>query len=84
MPRYSIPVREMCKKALEVLEGDKNCQKVTIPTDESVLKKVVKERSRLLRDARARLEEFLNETIADRKLREKIRFEAFRRLGIGA
>jgi hypothetical protein len=74
----------MCKKALEVLEGDKNCQKVTIPTDESVLKKVVKERSRLLRDARARLEEFLNETIADRKLREKIRFEAFRRLGIGA
>jgi type I restriction-modification system DNA methylase subunit len=56
--------------------------KVTIPTDEDVLKRAVEERTKLLKDARARLEEFLNETIADRKLREKVRFEAFRRLGI--
>jgi hypothetical protein len=56
--------------------------RVTIPTDEDVLKRAVEERTKLLKDARARLEEFLNETIADRKLREKVRFEAFRRLGI--
>jgi hypothetical protein len=56
--------------------------RITIPTDEDVLKKAVEERTKLLKDARARLEEFFNETIADRKLREKVRFEAFRRLGI--
>jgi type I restriction-modification system DNA methylase subunit len=56
--------------------------RVTIPTDEGVLRRAVEERAKLLKDARARLEEFLNETIADRKLREKVRFEAFRRLGI--
>jgi hypothetical protein len=28
------------------------------------------------------VEDFLNETIADKKLREKVRFKVFRRLGI--
>jgi len=45
-----------------------------------MLRRAVEERTKLLKDARAKLEEFLNETIADRKLREKVRFEAFRRL----
>jgi type I restriction-modification system DNA methylase subunit len=56
--------------------------KITIPIDESVLKKAVEDRSRLIRNAKAKLEEFLNETLADRKLREKVKFEVFRRLGI--
>ena len=54
--------------------------RIIIPTDEDMLRRAVEERTKLLKDARAKLEEFLNETIADRKLREKVRFEAFRRL----
>jgi len=56
--------------------------RIKIPEDEDILKKAVEERGRLLRDAKTKINEFIEEMIADRKLREKVRFEAFRRLGI--
>jgi len=55
---------------------------IFIPTDENVLKRAVEERGKFIKDARAKLEELLNETIADKKLRELVKFEAFKRLGI--
>jgi len=55
---------------------------IPIPEDENTLKKAVEERGRLLEHARKTVEGFLNEAIADKKLREKVRFEVFRRLGI--
>jgi type I restriction-modification system DNA methylase subunit len=55
---------------------------IPIPEDENTLKKAVEERGRLLEHARRSVEGFLNEAIADKKLREKVRFEVFRRLGI--
>jgi hypothetical protein len=55
---------------------------IPIPEDENILKKAVEERGRLLEHARRKVEDFLNETIADKKLREKIRFNVFKRLGI--
>jgi len=56
--------------------------RIPIPEDNNILEKAVEERGRLLRDARKAVEDFLNETIADKKLREKVRFEVFRRFGI--
>jgi hypothetical protein len=56
--------------------------RIPIPLDEDVLKKAVEERGKLIRDAKAKIEEFLNETMVDRKLKEKVRIEVFRRLGI--
>jgi type I restriction-modification system DNA methylase subunit len=56
--------------------------RIPIPLDEDVLKKAVEERGKLIRDAKAKIEEFLNETIVDRKLKEKVRIEVFKRLGI--
>lgn len=55
---------------------------IPIPEDENILKQAVEERGRLLEHARRSVESFLNEAIADKKLREKVRFEVFRRLGI--
>jgi hypothetical protein len=55
---------------------------IPIPEDENILKQAVEERGRLLEHARRSVEGFLNEAIADKKLREKVRFEVFRRLGI--
>jgi len=55
---------------------------IPIPEDKNILEKAVEERGKLLRDARKVVEDFLNETITDKKLREKVRFEVFRRLGI--
>jgi type I restriction enzyme M protein len=62
-----------------ILAGKTN---IPIPEDENILKKAVEERGRLLEQARRKVEEFLNETIADKKLREKVRFNVFKRLGI--
>jgi len=56
--------------------------RIPIPLDEDVLRKAVEERGKLIRDAKAKIEEFLNETMVDRKLKEKVRIEVFRRLGI--
>jgi len=56
--------------------------RIPIPEDENVLKRAVEERTKILSGARVKVEEFLNEVIADRKLREKVRFEVFRRLGV--
>jgi len=53
-----------------------------IPKDEKVLKKAVEERSRILREARTKIEKFLNEMITDKKLRKKTCFEIFKKLGI--
>ncbi|TDA42153.1 MAG: hypothetical protein DSO07_00825, partial [Thermoproteota archaeon] len=55
---------------------------IMIPEDENILRRAVEERGKFLRDARARLDEVLKEMITDKKLREKVRYEAFRRLGI--
>jgi hypothetical protein len=56
--------------------------RISIPLDEDVLRNAVEERGKLIRDAKTKIKEFLNETMVDRKLREKVRFETFRRLGI--
>jgi type I restriction-modification system DNA methylase subunit len=56
--------------------------RIPIPEDENMLKQAVEERERLLEQARRSVEDFLNEAIADKKLREKVRFKAFKRLGI--
>jgi hypothetical protein len=56
--------------------------RIPIPEDENVLRRAVEERTKILSGARVKVEEFLNEVIADRKLREKVRFEVFRRLGV--
>ena len=55
---------------------------IPLPEDENVLRKAVQEREKLLIDAKKIVEGFLNEAIADKKLKEKVSFEVFRKLGI--
>jgi type I restriction-modification system DNA methylase subunit len=56
--------------------------RIPIPEDEKMLKKAVKEREKLLKYARSRVEDFLDEAIVDKKLREKVRSKVFKKLGI--
>jgi len=55
--------------------------RIRIPKDEGILRRAVQQRGKLLRDAKTKVEDFLQETIADKKLREKVRFEVCKRLG---
>jgi hypothetical protein len=56
--------------------------RILIPEDEKMLKKAVKEREKLLKYARSKVEDFLDEAIVDKKLREKVRSKVFKKLGI--
>lgn len=53
---------------------------INIPIDERTLKKAVKEYSRLLKDARTVIDHFVEESIPDKKLRERIKSEVWKRL----
>jgi len=55
--------------------------RVSIPKDEEAVKKIVEEYGKLVKDAKKLVEDFINETITDRKLREKVRFKVRERLG---
>jgi len=56
--------------------------RIPIPEDEKMLKKAVKEREKLLKYARSKVEDFLDEAIVDKKLRERVRSKVFKKLGI--
>ncbi|PUA32398.1 MAG: hypothetical protein B7O98_07015 [Zestosphaera tikiterensis] len=56
--------------------------KIMVPKDENILKKAVEERRKFLEEARMKIEEFINETITDKKLREDVKFKAFKKLGM--
>ena len=55
--------------------------RVSIPKDEEAVKRIVEEYGKLVKDAKKLVEDFINETITDRKLREKVRFKVRERLG---
>lgn len=61
-----------------VLNG---CTSIKIPTNEAVIKRLVKEYGKLLKDAKKLVSDFVDSSIPDRKLRERVKAEVWRRLG---
>jgi len=54
---------------------------IRIPEDEKLIKKSVEEYSKLLKDAKKLVSEFVDSSIPDKKLRKKVKAEVWRRLG---
>ncbi|MEM2444870.1 MAG: hypothetical protein QXK56_06490, partial [Sulfolobales archaeon] len=72
-------VHEAKYLAFAALAGKTN---VGVPQDVSILIKVVEERERYVKEAQARLEEYLSEAIPDKKVREAVRYRVAKCLGI--